>query len=96
MKKSKGAIAEEKGDKSFKKGEFKAALKHYRKAAAENPGNAAIYGKLVMALGKIDTKWTKKDFVESLDWTMKEQELRHPETRRIRTVLEALQTLKKI
>ncbi|MDO8519508.1 MAG: hypothetical protein Q7T11_05035 [Deltaproteobacteria bacterium] len=95
MKKKKRQSAEQKGDAQFRKKKFREALKHYRKAATRKPNEPVLYGKLVKTLDQIKGDWTEKEFAESLDWTMKEQELKHPEARRIRNVLELLQTFGK-
>jgi hypothetical protein len=75
------------GDKLATKGDFKKALKKYRDAAKEDPGRAALYDKLVGSLEKAKPEWKEEDFVESLSWTMKKQELEEPGIRQVHAKL---------
>lgn len=104
-KKTKAETAEEKGDKAYAKKKYARALGHYRKAQKSNPGNAAIYEKLVNAHRQKPGEWTEADFAESLEWTMKKQELENPSLKKVHerldpdkakaALLEILLTLKK-
>lgn len=70
---------EKKGDRFFQKEKFEKALQYYRKSQKWDPNQPQIYQKLTESKGKIDKEWTQEDFEESMDWTMKQQELEHPE-----------------
>lgn len=75
------------GDKLAGKGDLKKALKKYREAAKEDPSRAGLYDKLVDCLERSKTEWKEADFVESLSWTMKKQELEEPQIRQLHAKL---------
>ena len=70
---------EQKGDKLFGRDQFEKALEYYRKSAKFDPDRAEIYQKLATALEKTEKEWTQEDFEESMSWTMRQQELEHPD-----------------
>jgi tetratricopeptide (TPR) repeat protein len=70
---------EKKGDELFKKGKFEKALQQYRESEKLDPERAEIYQKLSQTLEKVGREWTQEDFEESMSWTMRQQELEHPE-----------------
>ena len=76
---SKARKLEQKGDQLFKKEKFEKALEQYREAEKLDPDRPEIYQKLSLALEKSGREWTQEDFEESMSWTMRQQELEHPE-----------------
>jgi len=75
------------GDALASKGDYKKALKKYRQAVKEEPDKPGLYDKLVDAHEKAKEDWKKEDFVESLSWTMKKQELLEPAIRQVHAKL---------
>ena len=73
----------EKGDNYFAKGKYASALKEYKKARELEPENPAIYKKLIESHQKREGIWKENDFVESLEWTMKLQELENSDLKRV-------------
>lgn len=73
---------ETKGDSLMAKGKAEAALKEYKKATRELP-TPEIYDKMHAAKDALTLKWDKEDFVESLTWTMQQQELIHPPIKQV-------------
>ena len=82
-KKSKTEKILEKGDKYFAKAKYPAALKKYKKARELEPENPDIYKKLIESHQKSEGVWQQNDFVESLEWTMKLQELENSDLKRV-------------
>lgn len=87
-KKTKFQTAIDKGDKELKKGKPEKALKHYREAQKLNPEEVSVYDKLIESLNQSSSEWTKAEFAESLQWTMKKQELEDPRFKRVHASLE--------
>jgi len=79
---------EKAGDSFVAKGEYKKALKKYRQAAKEDPERQSLYDKLVDVHEKANVDWKMDDFVESLSWTMKKQELETPAIKQVHAKLE--------
>jgi tetratricopeptide (TPR) repeat protein len=75
------------GDRLAAKGKFKKALVKYRKALEYDPDRPALYDKLVAMLDKTTENWELRDFVDSVSWTMKKQELSEPAIRQIHAKL---------
>ncbi len=73
----------DKGDKHASKNKFDKALKEYKKAKDLDPENKEIYSKLVDTHKKATIEWNETDFTESLEWTMKLQELENPKMKRL-------------
>lgn len=69
---------EAEGDKLASKGKYKQALKKYQKALEYDPDRSSIYDKLVGIRDEIPDEWKVEDFVKSVSWTMKKQELEEP------------------
>jgi len=76
-----------KGDKFNEAEKFEKALKAYKEAQEADPDNPQIYEKLARTQSQLDGEWDEKDFIESLDWVMKKQEIENPE---IKNIYEAL------
>ncbi len=72
-----------KGDKYCESENFEKALESYREAQKNDPDNPIIYEKLVSTQSKIEGEWSEKEFVESMDWLMKKQEIDNPEIKDI-------------
>lgn len=68
-----------KGDKHSASEEFEKALKAYREAQQADPDNPAIYEKLAAAQSQLEGEWSESEFVESMDWVMKKQEIENPD-----------------
>ena len=81
-----GKLAE-KGDKLNASEDFEKALKSYREALESDPDNPIIYEKLMVAQSKIEGEWSEKEFVESMDWLMKKQEIDNPEIKDLYSTL---------
>ncbi|MBI2346216.1 MAG: dephospho-CoA kinase [Deltaproteobacteria bacterium] len=65
-------------DRFLAKGNAVRALKQYREVQRLEPGNPAIYSKLIAAHQAATSAWRPKDFVDSLSWEMRRQELEQP------------------
>jgi len=76
------------GDRLASKGQYKKALKKYQEAAKQDPNRLSLYDKLVDARDKMGDEWQMDDFVESLSWTMKKQELEEPAIRQVHAKLQ--------
>lgn len=76
-----------KGDKLNKAQKFKMALIAYQQALLLNPDNPILYEKMAAAQSQIEGEWSEKEFVDSMDWIMKKQELENPQ------IKETLETL---
>ena len=70
---------ESKGDKLAAKGKFRQAIDEYQKSETLNPDRAEIYEKLVETLNRFEHEWNEQDFSNSMTWTMRHQEILHPE-----------------
>jgi len=81
----KAAKLEKKGDQYLAKGKFQKAHDCFRKSESLDPTRPGIYEKLHQSFQEIDREWTQEDFEISMEWTMRQQELEHPE---IKGVLE--------
>jgi hypothetical protein len=79
---------EQAGDSFAAKGEYKKALKKDRQAAKEDPDRKDLYDKLVDVHEKAKANWKMDDFVESLSWTMKKQEIETPAIKQVHAKLE--------
>ncbi len=86
-KKNKAEKLEAAGDKLAKKGNFKKALKRYEEASKADPERAGLYDKMVDAHERSKGEWSREDFVESLTWTMKKQEIEEPAIRQLHAKL---------
>ncbi len=75
------------GDALAAKGDYKKALKKYRQAVKDEPDRPGLYDKLIEAHEKAKPSWEKKDFVESLSWTMKKQEIEEPAIKQVHAKL---------
>lgn len=75
------------GDALVAKGDYKKALKKYERAAKQEPDRPGLYDKLIDAHNKAKPEWKKEDFVESLSWTMKKQEIEEPAIRQVHAKL---------
>lgn len=80
---NKAAKLEKKADRLAAKGEFQKALKFYQKSETLDPDRPEIYQKLHETFQKIDREWTQEDFEISMTWTMRQQELEHPEVKQV-------------
>jgi tetratricopeptide (TPR) repeat protein len=74
---------EAKGDKLKTKNKPKDALKAYRKSREADPENPAIYDKLIEIKSTLEDSWSEEDFSESMEWTMKKQELENPDLKEV-------------
>ncbi|MBT3182789.1 MAG: hypothetical protein HN337_09840 [Deltaproteobacteria bacterium] len=83
----KAAALEAKGDKLLAKGKPKRALKKFKKALQMDPGRTAIYDKLMKTRDILPDDWEMEDFVESVDWLMKKQEIEEPAIKQIHAKL---------
>lgn len=72
-----------KGDKLSEAEKFEKALEAYREAQQADPENPEIYEKLAHTQSQIEKEWSEKDFVESMDWVMKKQEIENPDIKDI-------------
>ncbi len=79
----KSAKLEAKGDKLLAKGKFKKALKKFKEAMELNPNRIELYDKLVQTRDGLDEDWEMNDFVESVDWAMKRQEIETPQIKHV-------------
>jgi len=70
---------EAKGDKLAGKEKFRDALKEYQISESLNPHRAEIYEKLITTHGRFEHEWVEEDFSNSMTWTMRYQELTHPQ-----------------
>ena len=75
------------GDKLFAKKKYKEALTKYREALAENPDNVDLYDKLIETRNQVEDNWELADFIETVTWTMKKQELKEPEIKQVHAKL---------
>lgn len=75
------------GDRLAAKGNYKKALEKYRQASKEDPQKRSVYEKLIEAHGRTHEQWELGDFVESLSWTMKKQELEEPAIKQVHAKL---------
>ncbi|MDX1387466.1 MAG: tetratricopeptide repeat protein, partial [bacterium] len=80
---NKAAKLEKKADRLVQKGKFQKALKLYRKSESLDPDRPQIYQKLHETFQKIEREWTQEDFELSMTWTMRQQELEHPEIKQV-------------
>lgn len=80
---NKAAKLEKKGDRLAARGKFQKALKFYQKSEVLAPDRPEIYQKLHETFQKIDREWTQEDFEISMTWTMRQQELEHPEVKQV-------------
>jgi hypothetical protein len=69
---------EAKGDKLKGRNKPKDALKAYRESREADPENPSIYDKLIEIKSTLEDSWSEEDFSESMEWTMKKQELENP------------------
>ena len=74
---------EAKADRLAEKNKPDQALNLYREASLANPENAALYDKMIEIKATLQGEWTEEDFAESLDWTLKQQEIENPELKKI-------------
>src|SRR5262245_51275592 len=74
---------EAKGDKLASKGKFRQALAEYQKSESYGAERAEIYEKLVDTLNRLENTWSEQDFSDAMAWTMRQQEILHPEMRRV-------------
>src|SRR3990167_7012164 len=74
---------EKKGDQHREKKEYKKAMKAYRDALEANSENSSIYEKLLEMQSALELDWDEKDFLETMDWTMKKQELENPQIKNL-------------
>lgn len=74
---------EKKGDEYLAKKKPEKALKEYQKAFKKDPSLKGLYDKLTKAKDAIPGDWELKDFVESVDWTMKKQETESPRVKQV-------------
>ncbi len=79
----KAATLEAKGDKLLAKGKPKRALKKFKKALEIDPDRISIYDKLTKARDMLPDDWKMEDFVESVDWVMKKQEVEEPTIKQV-------------
>ncbi|HPW45801.1 MAG TPA: hypothetical protein PKU96_05470 [bacterium] len=79
----KSAKLEAKGDKLLAKGKFKKALKKFKEAMEFNPNRVELYDKLVQTRDGLDEDWKMDDFVESVNWMMKKQEIETPQIKHV-------------
>lgn len=86
-KPDKATKLEKDGDKLAAKGKHKKALIKYRKALECDPDRPALYDKMVEMLDKKTDDWKLDDFVDSVSWTMKKQELSEPAIRQVHAKL---------
>lgn len=78
---------EAEADKLASKGKYKQAIKKYEKALKHDPDRSGIYDKLVSVRDKMPGEWEVSDFIESVSWTMKKQELDEPIMRQVHAKL---------
>lgn len=74
---------EKKGDQLVRKGKLRQALEKYEISEKLDPNRAEIYQKLIDTLNQMDVSWTEADFNRSMNWTLREQELKNPELKQI-------------
>lgn len=74
---------ESKGDELAASGRHEKALQEYRKALECDPGNSALYDKLISTRDALPGEWDDADFAESVSWAMKKQEQEHPAIRQV-------------
>lgn len=76
---------EAKGDKLLSKGKAKKAFSKFKKALRYDPSRKSIYDKLIESknLSTGENDWDVDDFLSSLHWTMKKQELENPAIRHV-------------
>lgn len=72
---------ESKGDKLAAKGKFRQAIEEYQKSESYDSERPEIYEKLVNTLNRFEHEWNEQDFSNSMTWTMRQQEILHPEMR---------------
>lgn len=77
-----------KGDKFFAAEKFEKALQTYREAQKADPDNPLIYEKLSSTQSKIEKDWSENDFIESMDWVMRKQEIDNPEIKEVHSTLD--------
>ncbi len=77
-----------KADKFCEAEKFEKALETYRQAQQADPDNPLIYEKLASTQSKIEKDWSENDFVESMDWVMKKQEIENPEIKDVYSTLD--------
>jgi hypothetical protein len=78
---------EAKGDRYAGRQDLRKALKAYRGACEANPDNPVIYQKLIEIKGQLQEDWSEEDFSETLNWTMRKQELENPGIKEVYEVL---------
>jgi tetratricopeptide (TPR) repeat protein len=84
----KSASLEAKGDEHISRQEYKKAIKSYRQAAEADPENSTLYEKMLNAQSHIEeSEWSEEEFLETLSWTMKKQEIEHPELKEVHETL---------
>lgn len=66
------------GDKLVSKKEYKKAFKKYREALKHDEERGELYDKLIETRDKLKEDWEMDDFVDSVSWEMKKQELSEP------------------
>lgn len=86
-KADKAAKLEKEGDKLAAKGKHEKAMVKYRKALECDPERPGLYDKLVEMLDKKTDEWELDDFIDSVSWTMKKQELSEPAIRQVHAKL---------
>lgn len=74
---------EKKGDRCIAKGKIDQALKYYEKSEKYDADRPGIYQKLIDTFEKVEKEWTQEDFDRTMSWTMRQQELEHPEIKQI-------------
>ena len=74
---------EKKGDRLHAKGKLDKALQFYEKSEKYDPERPEIYKKLIQTLEELDQEWSQEDFDRSMTWTMRQQELEHPEIKQV-------------
>ena len=82
-KKKKWERLVQKGEDKLIKGNPKKALKYFRKALKCTPDKKHLYSKLIQAREKIDDEWSQTDFIEFMEWSLKEQEADNPALKQV-------------
>ncbi len=86
-KKSRAQKLEAKGDEYAQKEKWEKALKAYQSSLEMTPDNLPLYDKMIEIKMRGKAEWSEKDFSESLEWTMKKQELENPALKAVHETL---------
>lgn len=83
----KAAKIEAKADDLIKKGKVEKAIEKYKEALGFDPTRSVLYDKLIKARDGMPDDWKIEDFVESVDWAMKQQEQENPPIKQVHAML---------